>query len=135
MYRGALLTIVLLLVPTLCFATDLRITDSSGADVIVKNASIDYSGALGAAVRESKGIRLEQGDATVTVKWKDIESLTIEGAGSEKAERLDVNVRMRNGRQLAALLHRPRDAKLRGTSELGEYSLDLYKVRSIQPLR
>lgn len=136
MRRLVPIILCLLLVPTLAFAADLKITDSSGAQVVVKDVSIDYPGALGSAVRESGGIRVQQGDATVTVKWKDLQSLRVLGAdGSSKPERVEVDVRLRNGRHVAAVLHRPADAKLRGKTDLGEYSLDLHKVRSIEPLR
>jgi hypothetical protein len=125
-----------LLMPAVLAAADLRVTDRSGTQTIVKDASIDYPGALGAALRESKGIRVQQGDATVTVKWKDIASLTIGGDGdaSARGAGTSVEVVLRNGRRVAASLP-PRDATLRGKTELGEYSLDLGKVRAIEPLR
>lgn len=136
MRRVSLTLVLLALLPTLALAADLRVTDSSGAQVILKNASIDYPGVLGSAVRESNGIRVQQGDATVTVKWKDLQSLRVLGDDSaSKPERLDVDVRLRNGRQVTAVLQRPADAKLRGKTDLGDYALDLHKVRSIEPLR
>jgi hypothetical protein len=128
--------LVLLLLPASLAAADLRITDTSGTQVVVKDASIDYPGALGSAVRESSGIRVLQGDATVTVKWKDLQSLQVSGGDSgSKPEHLAVDLRLRNGRQVSAALQRPADAKLRGKTDLGEYALDLHKVRSIEPLR
>ena len=136
MRRVAFFLFLLLTAPAVLLAADLRVTDSSGAQVVVKNATIDYPGALGAMVRESGGIRVQQGDGTVTVKWKDIQSLQfVQGDSASKPERVDVDVRLRNGRQVKASLQRPGDARLRGTTELGEYSLDLHKVRSIEPLR
>jgi hypothetical protein len=136
MSRVSLLAAWLLLLPALGGAADLRITDNSGSKVIVRNASIDYSGALGTAVRESNGIRLLQGDGTVTVKWKDIESLTIARSDdSSKAARLEVDVLLHGGRHVTAALQQPGDAKLRGRTDLGDYSVDLDKVRVIEPLR
>ena len=130
------LTAFLVLLPALALAADLRITDSSGAQVTVRNASIDYSGVLGSAVRESNGIRVQQGDATVTVKWKDIQSLTIAAPReASRPSRLDVDVLLRNGRRVAAALSNPADAKLRGRTDLGEYALGLDKVRAIETLR
>ena len=127
---------VFLALPALARAADLRITDSSGAQLIVKSASIDYPGAIGAMVRESGGIRVQQGDATVTVKWKDIQSLqVVPGDNASRPERVDVDIRLRSGRQVRAALQRPADARLRGTTDLGDYSLELHKVRSIEPLR
>src|SRR5829696_6011252 len=96
MSRVLLLAALLLLFPAMGLAADLKITDTSGSQVIVRNASIDYSGALGAAVRESNGIRLQQGDGTVTVKWKDIESLTVvRPDDSSKPARVEVDVLLR----------------------------------------
>jgi hypothetical protein len=136
MLRMSLLAALLLLLPTVGFAADLKVTDSSGAQVVVRNASIDYSGALGSAVRESNGIRVQQGEGTVTVKWKDITSLSVvRGNDSSKPARLEVDVLLRNGRHVTAVLQRPAESKLRGKTELGDYSLDLDKVRSIEPLR
>jgi hypothetical protein len=136
MSRVSRLAALWLLLPTVALAADLRITDTTGAQVVVRNAAIDYSGALGAAVRETSGIRVQQGDGSVTVKWKDVESLTIVRADdSSKQGRLEADVVLRNGRRVTAVLQRPGDARLRGRTELGDYSLDLEKVRSIEPLR
>jgi|SRR5829696_3337225 len=136
MSRVCLFAALLVLVPVSSVAADLRITDSSGSQVVVRNASIDYNAPLGAAVRESNGIRLQQGDGTVTLKWKDIEALTVVGPNdSSSSGRRDVEVLLRGGRRVAAVLLRATDARLRGTTDLGDYSLDLDKVRSIEPLR
>src|SRR4051812_33943363 len=105
MARIARLTFISLLIPALGAAADLRIVDSSGAEVIVRNASIDYGAPLGSAVRESDGIRVQQGDGHVTVKWKDVEVLTVRDAeaDSKPAERV-ADVRLRNGREVTAIL-------------------------------
>ena len=136
MAMTGVLAALLLLVPAFARAADLRVTDTTGSQVIVKNATLDYPGALGAATRVSEGIRVLQGEGSVTVKWKDMQSLTIGGAdGRSKAARLDVDVQLRSGRHVTATLQRPADVKLRGKTELGEYAIDLDKVRSIEPLR
>jgi hypothetical protein len=136
MSRIRLFVALLVLVPAFAHAADLKITDTSGAQVIVKNASLDYPGALGAATRVSDGIRVLQGDGSATVKWKDMQSLTVRDAEDRsKPSRLEVDVQLRNGRHVVATLQRPADVKLRGKTELGEYAIDLDKVRTIEPLR
>jgi hypothetical protein len=134
MSRVSRLAALLIFLPSFCLAADLRITDSTGAQVVVRGASIDYAGALGTAVRESNGIRVQQGDGTVTVKWKDVASVTMVRA-DDSSKGLEADVLLRNGRRVRAVLQRPGDARLRGKTDLGDYSLDLDKVRSIETLR
>src|SRR4051794_4618300 len=136
MSRIRLFVALLVLVPAFAHAADLKITDTSGAQVIVKNASLDYPAALGAATRVSDGIRVLQGDGSATVKWKDMQSLIVRDTDDRsKPSRLEVDIQLRNGRHVSATLQRPADVKLRGKTELGEYAIDLDKVRSIEPLR
>jgi hypothetical protein len=123
-----------LLVPALCRAADLRVADSTGTQVIVRNAAIDYAAGI-AAVRESSGIRVLQGEGTVTVKWADVQSIEVRRDDSVKPARLEADVLLRNGRHVSAVLQRNGDATLRGRTELGDYAIDLEKVRSIEPLR
>src|SRR3954462_11625243 len=136
MSRIRLFVALLLLVPALAQAADLKITDTSGAQVIVKNASLDYPVALGAATRVSDGIRVLQGDGSATGKWKDMQSrLGRYAAHRSKPSHVEVDVQLRNGRHVSATLQRPADVKLRGKTELGEYAIELDKARAIEPLR
>jgi hypothetical protein len=103
--------------------------------VVVRNASIDYAAGI-AAVRVSDGIRVRQGEGTVTLKWRDIQSLTfVRADGSSKPERLEFDVLLRNGRHVPAVVQRAGESTLRGRTDLGEYAIDLEKVRVIEPLR
>jgi hypothetical protein len=70
--------------------------------VTVTGAGIDYGGFLGSD-RMEDGIRIQQGDGTVMLKWADVEALKV--------------------------------SKRTGRTELGEYSIDLDKVRAITPVR
>src|SRR5215216_4803763 len=106
MTRVRWIVALLFLAPAAALAADLRITDTSGTQVIVRNASIDYAAGI-AAVRESNGIRVRQGEGTVTVKWRDIQSLTfVRLDDSAKPERLEFDVLLRNGRHVPAVLQR-----------------------------
>ena len=116
-------------------AADLRITDTRGTEVVVAGATIDYSGFL-ASDRETDGIRVLQGEGTVTVKWADIDTLTITGKDdSAKPPRLTIELLLRNGKKIPAALVQQGLMKLQGKTELGDYSIDLAKVRKIAPVR
>jgi len=85
---------------------------------------------------ETQGIRLMQGDGTVTVKWADIETLkVIRHDESVKPPRVEMEVVLRNQKKVPAALLRQGRMKLTGRTELGEYSIDLDKVRTITPLK
>jgi hypothetical protein len=127
--------LLVVLTPALARASDLRVTDTSGTQVIVRNATLDYAAGI-AAVRESDGIRVLQGEGTVTVKWTDIDLVTVLRPGDAgKDDKMTVEVQLRNGRRVTATLTRVHDTKLRGRTELGDYAIDVDKVRSIEPLR
>jgi len=131
----ALVLAALLLIAASGSAADLRITDSRGTEVVVQSAAIDYGGFVGSEM-ETQGIRLMQGDGTVTVKWADIETLkVIRHDESVKPPRVEMEVVLRNQKKVPAALLRQGRMKLTGRTELGEYSIDLDKVRTITPLK
>ena len=130
-----LLLAALLLVAATASAADLRITDSRGTEVVVQSAAIDYGGFLASSI-ETQGIRLMQGDGSVMVKWADIETLkVVRRDESVKPARIELEVVLRNQKKVPAALFRQGRMKLTGKTELGEYSIDLDKVRTITPLR
>ena len=130
-----LLLAVLLLVAATVSAADLRITDSRGTEVVVQSAAIDYGGFM-ASETETEGIRLMQGDGSVTVKWSDIESLKITRRDeSVKPPRVELEVVLRNQKKVPAALLRQGRMKLTGKTELGAYSIDLDKIRTITPVK
>src|SRR5678816_4389704 len=53
------------------YAADVRVIDSGGVEVLVRDIAIDYSGLLGSD-KETEGLRVSQGEASVTAKWADI---------------------------------------------------------------
>jgi hypothetical protein len=132
---SALLLAVLLLVSATARAADLRITDSRGTEVVVQSAAIDYGGFM-ASELETQGIRLMQGDGTVMVKWADLESLKVTRRDdSVKPPRIELEVVLKSQKKLPAALLRQGRMKLTGKTELGEYSIDLDKVRTITPIK
>ena len=115
-------------------AVDLKVTDSRGTEVLVAGASVDYGGFM--PDKETDGIRVLQGDATVMVKWSDVESLTVTRKdNSVKPPRIEIEIVLRNGKKVPAALFHQGQMKLSGKSELGDYSIDLGKVRTIAPVR
>lgn len=126
---------LLLLLSVSSLAADLRIKDSRGTELVLANASIDYSGLM-ASDKEAQGIRLLQGDGQVTVKWADIDSLSVVRTDtSVRPPRIELEVVLRSGRRVPAALFRQGAMKLLGKTELGDYSIDLDKVRTITPVR
>lgn len=115
-------------------ATDLKVTDSRGTEVLVTNAGIDTVGFLGSE-RESEGIKVLQGEGIVMVKWRDIRSLTVTKRDeSTKPPRIEVEIVLKNGTRVAAALLRQGKMLLVGKTELGDYSIDLDKLRAIVPM-
>jgi len=130
-----LLLAALLLVAATASAADLRITDSRGTEVVVHSAAIDYGGFVASDI-ETQGIRLMQGDGSVMVKWADIEMLkVVRRDESVKPPRIELEVVLKNQKKVPAALFRQGRMKLTGKTELGEYSIDLDKVRTITPLK
>jgi hypothetical protein len=116
-------------------ATDLKITDSRGTEVVVLNASIDYGGFLGSE-KEAQGIRVLQGDGVVFLKWTDVETIkVVRRDESVKPARVELEVTLRNGKKLPAALFRQGQMKLLGKTDLGDYSIDVDKVRTIAPVK
>ena len=137
MFRRApvLAFLILLLPPGRAGAADLKITDSRGTEVVLTGASVDYSGFL-ASDKETQGIRVLQGDGMVTVKWTDVESLrVVRRDDSVKPPRIELEIVLRNGKKVPAALFRQGQMKLSGKTDLGDYSIDLEKVRTIVPVR
>jgi hypothetical protein len=132
---SVLLVAAVLFVAASASAADLRITDSRGTEVVVQSAAIDYGGFMASEI-ETQGIRLMQGDGSVMVKWTDIETLkVVRRDESVKPPRIELEVVLKNQKKVPAALFRQGRMKLTGKTELGEYSIDLDKVRTIMPLK
>jgi hypothetical protein len=128
---GLLVLALLLTVPA--FAADLRVMDSANIEILVKEISIDYGGLLGTD-KENDGVRVTQGDASIIAKWADIESLTVTGRDAAAA-RMTVEIVLKSGKKVNANLVRKGRMKLVGKSDLGDYSIDLEKIKKITVVR
>jgi hypothetical protein len=129
MKRTLSLPLTFLVLAGSAFATDVRIMDSAGVEVLVKEISIDYGGLLGSD-KDSEGIRVTIGDAMVTARWSDIQSLTVTGR-DVAAGRMMIEIVLKSGKAQAGQMMRKGRMKITGKAELGEYSIDLEKVKKI----
>ena len=126
-----LLAFCLLAAPA--FATDIRVTDVGNSVVLLHEVFVDYGAFTND--RETEGIRVQQGEAVVVAMWTNIETLTITGKDeSGTAPRLKVEVVPRSGAKISATLVSKGRMKLSGKTDLGDYSIDLEKVRIIAPV-
>ncbi len=123
----------LLLFAGQAFATDLRVTDGSSTTTLIHDAYIDYGSFMND--KEYDGIRVYQGDAVVTAKWTNIQSLTITGKEtSQKPGRVTVDIVLKKGGKVPATLLTKGRMHLVGKTELGDYFIDLDKLRTIAPV-
>jgi hypothetical protein len=113
----------------------LRITDSSGTQVLVTGATIEY-GSLLSTDKETDGIRVLQGEGSVLLKWSTVDTIRVTKVDeSAKPLRIDLEVVLRTRKRVPATLLRKGRMQLLGKTELGDYSIDLAKVRVIVPVR
>ena len=127
------LVVLLLALPGVALATDLQITDTSGAALVVRDAVIDY-GAMLSPDTEKDGVRVQQGDGVVRLKWSAVESITVTKVDtSVRPARIDVEVALVNGKRLPATLFRKGAMKLTGKTDLGDYAIDVDKIRRVAP--
>jgi hypothetical protein len=70
------------------------------------------------------------GDATVTAKWADIQSLTVTGR-DPAAARMTVEILLKSGKTQNGQLLRKGRMKISGKADLGDYSIDLEKIKKI----
>ena len=124
-----------MLLPVVAFAADLRITDSRGREVVVSNAIVNY-GSLLTMDEDKDGIRVEQGDGVVRLKWQDVDTVAVTKVDTTvKPARIELDVVLKNGKHVPATLFRQGAMKLTGRSDLGDYAIDLDKIRRIAPVK
>ena len=115
------------------FATDLKITDASNTIIVVHDAFIDYGGLMGD--KEAEGLRIYQGEAMVTALWANIRSVTITGKTTSAEPRPTAEIIPRKGSKINTTLVSKGRMRLSGKTDLGDYAIDLEKIRIIEPLQ
>jgi hypothetical protein len=124
---GPMLFTLLSTLPAL--AVDLRVMDGAGIEVVVKDISIDYGGLLGTD-KEVDGIRVSRGAALETAKWTDIDTMTVTGRDATQ-KLMTIEIALRSGKRVNATLVRKGRMTLVGRSDLGDYSIDLEKIKKV----
>ena len=85
---------------------------------------------------QADGIRLQQGDGIVVVKWNTVDTIRVVATNdTTRPPTLHLQVVMRNGARRTATLADKGHMQLIGQTDLGDYALDLHKMRVIVPLR
>jgi len=115
------------------FATDLKITDASNTIIVVHDAFIDYGGLMGD--KETEGLRIYQGEAMVTALWANIRSVTITGKTTSAEPRPTAEIIPRKGSKINTTLVSKGRMRLSGKTDLGDYAIDLEKIRIMEPLQ
>src|SRR5438874_10026696 len=122
-----------LLFVTKGLAADLKITDTTNTVTVVHDPLIDYGGLMGD--KEPEGIRIYQGEAVVTAKWGNIRMITITGKDTSSTPRLKVEIVPSKGARISTTLVNKGRMKLSGRTDLGDYAIDLEKIRVIEPVQ
>jgi hypothetical protein len=115
------------------FATDLKITDTSNTIIVVHDAFIDYGGLMGD--KEADGLHIYQGEAMVTALWANIRSVTLTGKTTSAEPRPTAEIIPRKGTKINTTLVSKGRMRLSGKTDLGDYAIDLEKIRIIEPLQ
>jgi TonB family protein len=126
----------------------LRVTDTKGTVVLVKEATIDYADAALAASPSagtapppttSEGIRIYQGEGQTIVKWSSIARMTFTPADkTDKADKAGTPSRLKgelvltNGQRMPAEFVLPKKGGgLKGTTDLGAYTIAFSDIAQI----
>jgi hypothetical protein len=121
---------ILFLMPTIAKSADVKITDSSGELIALKNVKIDYTNyptsfGLYNTDYEYKGIRIHRGSGVTTVLWKKI--ATVEISASYK-----VSITLTSGKNYEVTLVSSSKKGLFGETDLGNYEIPLTSVKKIE---
>ncbi len=119
--------------------THVRVTDTTGnVTTLALDAGggtmIDYTSYSFMYTRDFEygGLRLKQGEGTVSVRWEKIDRVVVKKLSSSDAE---AEITMHSGgTQTVGLVPWSKEG-LAGETELGEFKIDLEKVRTIDVIR
>lgn len=122
---------VILLFPGNSLAVDLKIIDSEGTAVEIKNASLDYTERIGIYTLDTEysGIRVARGEGHLTVDWDKIKEVRI----TRQEWPLEGEITLKNGSTTTVKLIGFPD--IEGLTELGNFEIGLKDVKSIVPIK
>jgi len=118
--------------------TSLRVTDTKGNTVTLSfnnfGVTIDYTSYsfFYTPDEENGGLRIKQGEGTVTVSWEKLSRIEITKVTSTGAEGQMV---MTAGTMQPVVLVPWSKGGLEGNTELGKFSINLDKVKTIEIIR
>ncbi|HLJ14965.1 MAG TPA: hypothetical protein VKV15_10750 [Bryobacteraceae bacterium] len=135
---SSFVTIALAISATPLYGANVKVTDSKGNAVEVRNVEIDYthypSIGLYTPDHESEGVRAYQGDGIVTIKWEQIEQLVIKRVKPEiSPSRLVGDVALKN-KTVASVNLVYSEKGLQGTTDLGVFKILLADISTITVL-
>lgn len=117
------------------FAANLRVTDKSGNVIELNDAEIDYTdySFIYTPDFENSGIRAYQGEGTTTIPWERIKEVTILSKDETTTPyRLKAKISFKkNTNEVDANLVMDSKKGLAGKTALGDFSIDLEKVKTI----
>ena len=126
--RAVIVSLSLLLCVSL-FAVDFQVTDIKGNQVEVKDAAISF-----VVVRpetqnttDAVGLPAAEGQGTVVIKWANIKSVTFSNIPDVLS--LNMTITLTDGMTRSMLVKR--EGKVFGESKLGDFTIELSKVKSI----
>lgn len=114
---------------------DVRVTDIKGTAVEVRNVYIDYTVYPQFGVYspdyERAGVRSDQGDGVVTIRWELIEQIVIRPVKpGVSPRRLEAEITLKNKKVLSLDL-RNSEKGLYGTTDLGDFNIGLGHISTI----
>lgn len=104
------------------YGADVRVTDSKGNTVEVRDVAIDYTvyNIMYSPDHERQGVRAYQGDGVATIKWERIEQIVIKPMKADaSSRRLEADITLKNEKVLSLHLI---------TSEKGLYGTRIWAI-------
>ena len=118
------------------YGADVKITDTKGNTVEVRDVAIDYTvyNVFYSPDHEREGVRAYQGDGVVTIKWAQIEQIVVKPAKpGVSPRRLEADFTLKSKKVLSLDLVTS-EKGLYGTTDLGDFKIDFEHVTTIAVL-
>jgi hypothetical protein len=116
------------------YASDVKVTDSKGNVVEVRNVYIDYTeyGFTYTPDHEQVGVRAYQGEGHVTINWEKIESIVIKRKKTDVTpNRFEADVTLKDKRVVGFDLMMDSKQGLNGATDIGDFTIRLENVKNI----
>ena len=133
----ALITLLLFIVTAKVYGADVKVTDTKGNIVEVRDVAIDYTrySIIYTPDNDHEGVRAFQGEGVVTINWSQIETIAIKRKKTDVVpNRLEADVTFKDKRVVGVDLQMDARQGLHGKTDLGDFSIQLESVKSIAVL-